>query len=59
VESLPRRKLSVNLLVLDSSVTLAWIYGDETPETVRQIFHTIAENGAVGRPSGGLRSPIV
>jgi hypothetical protein len=49
----------VNLLVLDSSVTLAWIYGDETPETVRQIFHTIAENGAVGRPSGGLRSPIV
>lgn len=37
----------MNLLVLDSSATLAWIYGDETTETVRQIFHTVAENGAV------------
>ena len=34
-------------LVLDRSVTLAWIYGDETTETVRQIFHTVAEYGAV------------
>jgi predicted nucleic acid-binding protein len=37
----------MNNLVLDSSVTLAWIYGDETTETVRQIFHTVAEDGAV------------
>jgi predicted nucleic acid-binding protein len=37
----------VNNLVLDSSVTLAWIYGDETTDTVRQIFHAVAENGAV------------
>jgi hypothetical protein len=37
----------VNNLVLDSSVTLAWIYGDETSEMVRQIFHAVAENGAV------------
>ena len=37
----------MNSLVLDSSVTLAWIYGDETTETVRQIFHTVAEDGAV------------
>jgi predicted nucleic acid-binding protein len=37
----------MNNLVLDSSVMLAWIYGDETTETVRQIFHTVAEDGAV------------
>ena len=37
----------MNYLVLDSSVTLAWIYGEETTEAVRQIFHTVAEYGAV------------
>ena len=37
----------MTLLVLDSSVTLAWIFGDETTEAVRQIFHAVAENGAV------------
>lgn len=34
-------------LVLDSSVTLAWVFGDETTATIRQVFESIAENGAV------------
>jgi predicted nucleic acid-binding protein len=33
-------------LVLDSSATLAWIYGDETTEAVRQVFDIVAEDGA-------------
>lgn len=33
-------------LVLDSSATLAWIYGDETTDAVRGIFDAIADNGA-------------
>jgi predicted nucleic acid-binding protein len=33
-------------LVLDSSATLAWIYSDETTEPIRQLFETIAEDGA-------------
>jgi predicted nucleic acid-binding protein len=33
-------------LVLDSSVTLAWIYADETTNAVRQIFEIVAEHGA-------------
>ena len=33
-------------LVLDSSVTLAWIYDDETTEAIRQVFVTVAEKGA-------------
>ena len=34
-------------LVLDSSVTLAWIYDDETTEAIRQVFTPVADNGAV------------
>ena len=34
-------------LVLDSSVTLAWLYGEETTPAVRQVFEDIAERGAV------------
>jgi predicted nucleic acid-binding protein len=34
-------------LVLDSSTTLAWIYGDEANEAIRHVFETVAENGAV------------
>jgi len=34
-------------LVLDSSVTLAWVYGDETTPAIRQVFEDIAEHGAV------------
>jgi predicted nucleic acid-binding protein len=33
-------------LVLDSSVTLAWIYSDETTEAVRQVFDQLSERGA-------------
>jgi predicted nucleic acid-binding protein len=34
-------------LVLDSSVTLAWIYPDETTDAIRQVFDDVAESGAV------------
>jgi predicted nucleic acid-binding protein len=34
-------------LVLDGSVTLAWIYGDETTEAIRDLFDGIADSGAV------------
>ena len=34
-------------LILDSSATLAWIYGDETTEAIRGVFDAIADNGAV------------
>jgi predicted nucleic acid-binding protein len=34
-------------LVLDSSVTLAWIYPDETMDAIRQVFEDIADAGAV------------
>ncbi len=34
-------------LVLDSSATLAWIYGDETTVSIRALFDQVAEAGAV------------
>ena len=34
-------------LVLDSSVTLAWIFGDETTPAIRQVFLDIAVGGAL------------
>jgi predicted nucleic acid-binding protein len=34
-------------LVLDSSATLAWIYGEETTEAIRQVFDVVAEDGAI------------
>jgi predicted nucleic acid-binding protein len=37
----------VSLLILDSSATLAWIYGDETTEAIRRVFDAIADNGAM------------
>ena len=37
----------MSFLVLDSSATLAWIYGDETTEAIRRVFDTIADNGAL------------
>ncbi len=37
----------MSLLILDSSATLAWIYGDETTEAIRQVFDAVAEDGAV------------
>jgi len=33
-------------LVLDSSVTLAWVYSDETTKPVRRVFDLITSNGA-------------
>ena len=34
-------------VVLDSSATLAWIYGDETTDAIRHVFDRVAEAGAV------------
>ena len=34
-------------LILDSSATLAWIYGDETTDAIRRVFDAIADNGAL------------
>jgi predicted nucleic acid-binding protein len=36
----------VTFLILDSSATLAWIYGDEVTNAIRQVFDDVAENGA-------------
>jgi predicted nucleic acid-binding protein len=33
-------------LVLDSSATLAWIFGDETTESIRTVFEQVVERGA-------------
>jgi predicted nucleic acid-binding protein len=33
-------------LVLDTSITLAWVYSDETTEPVRQVFNLLSQNGA-------------
>jgi predicted nucleic acid-binding protein len=33
-------------LVLDSSVTLAWVYSDETTPAVRDIFDLLSQSGA-------------
>jgi predicted nucleic acid-binding protein len=33
-------------LVLDSSITLAWAYGDETTQPVMQVFHLLSQSGA-------------
>jgi predicted nucleic acid-binding protein len=37
----------VSSLILDSSATLAWIYGDETTDAIRRIFDAIADKGAL------------
>ena len=34
-------------LVLDSSATLAWIFGDETTLALERVFEEVAERGAV------------
>ncbi len=33
-------------LVLDSSVTLAWVYSDETTEAISHVFDLLSESGA-------------
>jgi len=34
-------------LVLDSSATLAWIYSDETTESIRALFDRVIDEGAI------------
>ena len=34
-------------LVLDSSATLAWIYGDETTDSIRELFDQVIDQGAI------------
>lgn len=38
--------MSMTQVVLDSSVTLAWIYPEETTEPVRQVFDLVIDAGA-------------
>ena len=45
MEGLSRRRPTVSL-VLDSSVTLAWIYGEETTDAVRFVFDRVADGCA-------------
>ena len=33
-------------LVLDSSVTLAWVYSNETTDAIRHVFDQVSESGA-------------
>jgi len=33
-------------LVLDSSATLAWVFGEETTEPIRKVFDAVADQGA-------------
>jgi predicted nucleic acid-binding protein len=33
-------------IVIDSSITLAWVYSDETTEPARQVLETVSYNGA-------------
>ena len=33
-------------LVLDCSITLAWVYGDETTDPVRRVFDVLRQGGA-------------
>jgi len=37
----------VSCLILDSSATLAWIYGDEVTEAIRRVLDAIADDGAL------------
>jgi predicted nucleic acid-binding protein len=46
MEELSRRRAFVSL-VLDSSTTLAWIFGDETTEAIRRLFDEVADTGAL------------
>lgn len=33
-------------LVLDSSAALAWVYGEETTQAIRQVFDALSQDGA-------------
>ena len=45
MEGLARRRAAVSL-VLDSSVTLAWMLSDETSDAIRTVFDSVAALGA-------------
>jgi predicted nucleic acid-binding protein len=45
MEDLSRRRPAVSV-VLDSSATLAWIFGDETTEPIRRVFDAVGQQGA-------------
>jgi len=34
-------------VVLDSSITIAWVFDDETTDAIRQVFEFVADSGAV------------
>jgi hypothetical protein len=40
-------QLGIEVLVLDCSATLAWIYGDEITEPIRRLFDLVSDEGAV------------
>jgi|HubBroStandDraft_3_1064219.scaffolds.fasta_scaffold728591_2 hypothetical protein len=43
-------------LVLDSSVTLAWVYGDETTAGVKRVFDLVGGKRRVGPGAVAVRS---
>ena len=45
-KTLRRRRPAVRV-VLDSSATLAWIFGDETTEAITALYERIADEGAL------------
>jgi hypothetical protein len=42
----PKEPAGIVSVVIDSSITLAWIYSDETTEAVREVFRQVARTGA-------------
>jgi predicted nucleic acid-binding protein len=46
MEIVSRRRQAMSL-VLDSSIALAWIYGDETTDAIRTVFQAVADSGAL------------
>jgi hypothetical protein len=57
VEILPGGRSPVSL-VLDSSATLAWTYGDETTEQIRRVFQAIADDGDRASPIEAATSTV-
>ena len=42
----PEEPAGVVSVVIDSSITLAWVYSDETTEAVREVFQRVGKTGA-------------
>ena len=45
-EGRPWEPAGVASVVIDSSITLAWVYREETTETVREVFQRVDKTGA-------------